>query len=274
MSLNVVLVNLACKDLIQSILKPQPSQRATIEAIRLHSWTNQNGLSPLQFVDETYRNPAESVSKVEYDFLIKLGFQAVEIEEYLQKESPCPIKAALYLVRELYRPRNIPTVEVKEIGPKTAIPITTYPETQNLFSRIRNDRQEPNRTQPYLIDDRPCVVSAFEHTYPRSKTHLLILRNLQQVKGKLTDFDDEDPNTLYASMIIREPTLQVTDFSDPEITECLSHADTFEMVFKATTEQLSSGKFQTKFELLNGYDKEWVFEEFDNSVQQLVRDVS
>jgi uncharacterized protein (DUF2249 family) len=259
--------------LIQSILKPQPSQRATIETIKIHSWINQNGLPPLQFVDASFRNPTETITQMEHDNLIKLGFQDVEVEEFLRKESPCSIKAALYLVRELLRPRSMPTVEWKEVGPKSAIPVTVYPDTQNLFSRIRKDRLEAKRPQAYSIDDRPSVVSTFEHTYPRQKTHLLILRNLQQLGGKLTDFDDEDPSTLYASLSIREPTFQLTDLSDPDIAACLSHADAFEMLFKASTDQTSVGKFQTTFELLNGYDKEWVFEQFDNSVQLLVRDV-
>jgi hypothetical protein len=261
--------------LISSILKPQPAQRATLESIRLHEWTNQQGQVPLEFVNENLQNVKETIKKDMKDQLKKLGFTESEIFEYAMKESPGPVKAAVYLLREASIPRKIPKLKLSaDIVAISASSVTKQSAAENLLSRIRAERTSIPKVPPYISENRPAILSTFQHCSKLQPTQLHILKNLKHLNGHISEFDDDDPSTLYGSLKITEPSFEITDHSDPEIVACLQNGQKFEMLFKATTEQIDNNQFQTKFELLNGYDKDWVLEEFDKAVNLLLRGVS
>ncbi|KAJ3191253.1 MAP microtubule affinity-regulating kinase 1 [Irineochytrium annulatum] len=99
----------AAKSLISSMLKTKPSERASLDAIRNHPWTNDGGNLPLlDFFtvpttpvsagsprgDPDHLRDAGIVSEIQ-----RMGFTDLEIEDALESRDPGPVMAAYHLLR-------------------------------------------------------------------------------------------------------------------------------------------------------------------------------
>ncbi|KAI8910003.1 kinase and ubiquitin-associated domains of Mark3PAR-1 [Powellomyces hirtus] len=113
-------VSAECKDLIQKLLKTNPSARATLVEIRDHAWTTGQGtLAPLR-VYTCSSSAGGSVEPYEVERvdagvlgeLAGLGYDTSAVEQAVEGREPSGLTAAYYLVRNRRRLRHDPTTSV------------------------------------------------------------------------------------------------------------------------------------------------------------------
>jgi hypothetical protein len=127
---------------------------------------------------------------------------------------------------------------------------------------------------PYDPTNAPPICTVFQHQATRQETHLMILKNLKLHKGIILNVDEQDMDLLFGSMRVKEPSLmQEVEEEDAELKACLESSEECIISFKIQTKKTDIG-YQTTFELLDNFDKEWVIQEFDTNMERLIVGIS
>jgi serine/threonine protein kinase len=246
-----------CSSLIKSILKPQAKERCSLEFIQHHSWINMGDRPILGFLDNSDR--IMRISGEQLTALKNYGFSDSEIEEYLQTGIPGPVKATLFLYKESRVPRSSIDIEekrlssIKDSNGRTSFTASSpVPVKKNsLISKIRNDINEPANWKSLDSVKQDSMHTIVNHTFDQHELQMIILQNLLIQGGRIYQFDEYQPSTLYGAVKLRPPELfQQSYDDDQELSACLAEVQQFELKFSATTISQSSGNYQTKFELL------------------------
>ncbi|KAJ3319300.1 Protein kinase [Boothiomyces sp. JEL0866] len=249
-------VSASAKNLITNILKPDPAKRLSLQDIKSDKWLNPEGLDPFEFqlADAFYLPPQIK------DKLREIGFSEQEIIDYQNEKALSPIKTAHYLLQEAFTPRTTPKFN-SHVEPKRysfTRPVKIEQQKQTLLNRIKQEIVE--KIEPYNPIGRPPVCVTVEHESLLKNTHSRILGNIIRLGGKITNFDENVVNEMWAAIPFKT--------ADPNLEDDELPVDYFDLHIVTKRNGLH---WQTTFYLLNKYDNDSIFEELDDFVMALLQ---
>jgi hypothetical protein len=246
------------------------AQRATLEAIISHKWL---------FLKESSDTPY--FQSINHPSIIKLlkqkNLDPTEISDYEKFQTPGSVKTAYFLFQKQFQPRTahkVPKISKPSIfntnsPTKYKYKFIKSKKSKTLLNNLRN--KVLDRKQSHDESNTP-VWTTFTHQDDPKSLQMRLLRNILYLKGKITHFDDDEPLVLYGMIPVYSEQLLDLDGLDEEMKMLMQDKIGVEMLFKAETEYLGEEDvYQTKFLLLNGYDKDWVVDEFDLYIMKLLQ---
>lgn len=227
-----------------------------MEDIKSDKWVNPQSLAPFEFqLADSFSLQPRIRAK-----LLEFGYTEQEINEYENEKSLSPIKTAHYLLQEAFTPRTLPkyNLNVQPSRYSFTRPLKPPKQKQTLLNRIKQEIVE--KIEPYSPAGRPPVCVTVEHESSLKNTHSRILKNVIQQGGKIINFNEDVVNEMSASIPFKTADPFVKDEELP-----IDYID-----IRIVTRRCGL-HWQSTFYLLNKYDSQAIFEEFDDIVMTLLQ---
>ncbi|KAI8841335.1 hypothetical protein BC829DRAFT_15647 [Chytridium lagenaria] len=194
------------KDLISKILKTKPAERATLECIRNHPWTNDDGrLDNVSFSGTAVEE--ETLSKGDPQYLedenvineiLKIGYTQDEINDALESRNPGPVLAAYHLIRaERLRDTLTPSTQpTSTLAPCKNLEILTTNQVS-----VSNTKDHPNLNidTGHAYTPRNCI---HEMNSPPTSATL----TPASVKSNTSKYSQAEHNYITATSTTTSPT--------------------------------------------------------------------